>query len=119
LGQLPRATASAELELADVKLLAADPRFADLTALLRADLDSQGLSSEPHTHLLDRAGRIVPSQLSPPPLLTGDDLVALNVPAGPRYGRVLEQVYRAQLNERISDRDAALAMARNLLQKKE
>ncbi|UCG16886.1 MAG: CCA tRNA nucleotidyltransferase [Phycisphaerales bacterium] len=119
LAQLPRVTASADLELADIKLLAADPRFADLTALLRADLDSQGLSPEPHAHLLDRARRIVPSQLSPPPLLTGEDLVALNVPAGPQYGKILAQVYRAQLNDRISDREAALAMARNLLEEKE
>jgi len=114
LTQLPRAAATETLDLADVRLLLADPRFSDLTALLLADLVSRDVSPAPHALLLDRAARVAPAQAAPPPLLTGDDLMAMKLPPGPRYGLILDQVYRAQLNEEIRDHEAALAMARQL-----
>lgn len=47
----------------------------------------------------------------PAPLLTGDDLKAAGLEPGPMFKRILDGVYDAQLEGRIADRDAALAMA--------
>ena len=62
--------------------------------------------------LRERAAGIPPSAISPPPLLNGDDLVALGITPGPELGELLEALYRAQLNERISTRQQAVAMVR-------
>lgn len=58
-----------------------------------------------HNHLI----------LIPTPLLTGGDLIdALTIPAGAKIGRLLRAVRLAQLAGEISDRAAALALARRL-----
>ncbi|MCP4590730.1 MAG: CCA tRNA nucleotidyltransferase [bacterium] len=105
----------AELELADVKLLMADARFDDLANLLYAECVGCGGPTEPHDRLMGRAAEIPADLVAPEPLLTGNDLAALNVPPGPVYKHVLDAVYRAQLNEQLSDHESALGLARGLL----
>ncbi len=51
-----------------------------------------------------------PEKLDPPPLLTGDDLRGLGIPAGPRYREILQSLRDAQLDGKIADRDSAIAM---------
>lgn len=53
------------------------------------------------------------NELDPPPLLTGADLLAAGIPAGPGLGRALETVRRLQLDGRIDSREAAFAAARS------
>lgn len=48
--------------------------------------------------------------LHPPRLATGDDLIALGVPPGPLFGRILDALETAQLEERVTTRDQALAL---------
>jgi poly(A) polymerase len=50
------------------------------------------------------------SELDPPPLLTGDDLLAAGVPAGPIYKQLLQQARNAQLDGLIRTKEEALAM---------
>jgi hypothetical protein len=119
LTHLPRVVGCAGLELADVKLLLANPRFGDLTALLRAELVVEGASLEAHGLLMNRAGRIDPAHVAPPALVSGDDLLSMDAVPGPRFGEILEEVYRAQLNEEIHDREAALQLARELVSRGE
>jgi len=52
--------------------------------------------------------------LSPPPLVTGDMLVAIGMASGPRIGAALEALYDAQLEGRVATREEALALARRL-----
>jgi poly(A) polymerase len=47
-----------------------------------------------------------------PPLLNGDDLMAMGVPEGPRVGRLLIELRDRQLAEEIRTREEALAWAR-------
>jgi poly(A) polymerase len=54
-------------------------------------------------------------QLDPPPLVTGDDLLAHGVPSGPRYRMLLKQVRNAQLDEEIHTQADALAMVDRLM----
>jgi len=53
-------------------------------------------------------------QLDPPPLISGDDLLAAGIPQGPRYRLILEAVRDAQLEGKVSTKEAALALARKL-----
>lgn len=53
--------------------------------------------------------------LDPPPLLTGDDLLARGAPAGPRFRPLLQEVRRAQLDGEIRTPAEALALADRLL----
>ncbi|MEX2219992.1 MAG: CCA tRNA nucleotidyltransferase [Phycisphaerales bacterium] len=55
-----------------------------------------------------------PSGICPEPLLTGDDLVAMGLPPGPSYKKLLDRVYDAQLEDRIATPDAARELARSL-----
>ncbi|MCU0961527.1 MAG: CCA tRNA nucleotidyltransferase [Pirellulaceae bacterium] len=59
--------------------------------------------------------QLPPDVLNPPLLLTGDDLCAAGYAAGPRFAAVLAQVRDAQLEGRVADPAAALALARTLL----
>ena len=48
--------------------------------------------------------------LDPPPLLTGDDLLAHGVLAGPQYRILLDRIRAAQLDGELGTKDEALAM---------
>ncbi|MGE0756034.1 MAG: CCA tRNA nucleotidyltransferase [Pirellulaceae bacterium] len=51
-------------------------------------------------------------QLNPPPLIRGDDLLALGLPKGPLFRDILEQARDAQLLRQLSDRASALEWVR-------
>lgn len=55
-----------------------------------------------------------PSGISPTPLVTGDDLVAAGLRPGPGFGAWLDAVYDAQLEDRLTTREEAVAMAKRL-----
>lgn len=53
-------------------------------------------------------------ELNPPPLITGDDLKAAGIPAGPLYREILEQVRDEQLEGRLRSRGEALRRANEI-----
>jgi len=55
-----------------------------------------------------------PDQLNPPPLITGDDLKQLGLPAGPAYREILDAVRDAQLNRHLTTKGDALAFVQQL-----
>lgn len=50
--------------------------------------------------------------LAPPPLVTGETLIAAGFAPGPGFGALLARVYDAQLEGKVGDAGAALALAR-------
>jgi hypothetical protein len=54
------------------------------------------------------------TEIAPPPLITGDDLVGLGLKPGPLFKQVLDAVYDAQLEGGLRDKPAALELARAL-----
>jgi tRNA nucleotidyltransferase/poly(A) polymerase len=56
-----------------------------------------------------------PSNLNPPPLITGQDLIAQGVPRGSAYARLLREVRDAQLDGSVTDKQQALAKVKELL----
>ena len=51
-------------------------------------------------------------EIDPPPLVTGSDILAAGVPAGPAVGRALARIRTLQLDGGISTREEALAESR-------
>ncbi len=52
-----------------------------------------------------------PDELNPPPLVTGDDLLALGIPRGKLYSRLLQEIRAAQLDGRVRSKEEALLFA--------
>ncbi len=78
----------------------------DLLALTEAG-SSAGAAAAGHCRSLLAEPRTV---LDPPPLLTGDDLLAHGIPSGPQYKTLLQRVRDGQLDGAIRDQAEALAM---------
>jgi tRNA nucleotidyltransferase/poly(A) polymerase len=106
---------AAELSLAQFKRLLANPQF-DRLRLLWKSLERRATGKVAcATKIARRVRSIPPERIAPPPLLTGRDLKGLGFRQGPQLGRALGELYEAQLNEQITTRAGALAMARQML----
>lgn len=109
---LPAVRLEPALQLADLKMLMADDFWPQLLELLRVDELARGSSAQVFDRLKQRALQIPKDQISPPPWVTGNDLHTLGLEPGPRFGRILQAAYRAQLSEEIASRDEALRFVR-------
>ena len=58
--------------------------------------------------LLRKREEFVNEPIIPPPLLRGDDLIALGFNPGPKFGEILEAVETRQLEGSLRTRDEAL-----------
>ena len=66
-----------------------------------------------HVEFCERVLRDTPPEvLNPPPLVTGEDLIALGMKPGPAFKRILEAARAAQLDGELTTKDAALRFAR-------
>jgi poly(A) polymerase len=104
----------AALSQAQLKRLLAHPLSPALRNLLRARLLAEGSSLAAVEFLDGYLGRTPPEELDPPPLITGDDLIALALAPGRQFEVILTAVRDAQLNEALVSREDALNMARRL-----
>ncbi|MFN5438214.1 MAG: CCA tRNA nucleotidyltransferase, partial [Planctomyces sp.] len=50
------------------------------------------------------------AQLDPPPLISGNDVIARGIPPGPRIRTLLESIRNAQLDQLITTREEALQL---------
>ena len=89
--------------------------MAALCAWFRAALLDCGAPVAPCEEFVARAGAIPADEVAPPPFVSGEDLLSRKVPQGPIYARVIEAIYRAQLNNELPDRPAAVQMLDALL----
>ena len=82
----------------------------DYTQAVASVLDGSAAAVDHCRQLL----RLPPDQLDPPPLITGDDLIAAGIPQGPKYKLILEAVRDAQLEGKVATQEAALDLAREM-----
>jgi poly(A) polymerase len=102
-------------ELADIKLMLATQRFDDICNVASAWMTATHASNASIAFVRQRACGISTADVAPPPLLDGAFLLEQNVPQGPVYRRVLDAVYRTQLNETITTVEQAQAMAIDMI----
>ncbi|MBM3450602.1 MAG: CCA tRNA nucleotidyltransferase, partial [Armatimonadetes bacterium] len=89
----------------------ARPDFHDHLALHRADCLASHQDLDIWEWVRATRGALTQAELAPPRLVTGDDLVALGLRPGPAFSEILEEVREAQLEGRVHDREAGLALA--------
>ena len=113
LAQLPVLRNWQNQRVAVLKRILADPRSGDLLSLYRAGCrDAEKISA-----LEARVRELSAAPLAPPPLVTGDDLIAMGQFPGPKFRAWLEELYNQQLEDQFPDRAAALIAARQLVKK--
>lgn len=108
---------AAELPLCEFKRLMANSDFDRLRRLWRFEERVSTGRQVASRRIARRAAGIPDDKIAPPPLVTGADLLAMGANEGPKLGRVLKKLYDAQLNEEVTAKTQALAVARGLLER--
>ena len=94
-----------------LKPILVHPGIGELLALHRADSLASKRSVD-HVEFCEKLLRETPAdELNPPPLLTGDDLIALGWKQGPIFKTALDAVREAQLEGAIRTKDQAIHLA--------
>jgi poly(A) polymerase len=104
-----------QMQPAKIKVLLNHPGIRDLLELHRADALASGRGTDHVEHCEQLLREWGPERINPPPLITGNDLLALGLPQGPIYRELLEAVREAQLDCVIRSPEEALALVHRLL----
>jgi poly(A) polymerase len=96
------------MRVAKLKRFMARPTFDDELELHRVDCESSHRMMENYEFLLRKREEFANEPIIPPPLVSGDDLIAMGMKPGPRFGEILEAVETRQLEGTLKDRDEAL-----------
>jgi poly(A) polymerase len=106
------------MKMSKLKPVLAHPGIRELLALHRADALASGRSVE-HVEFCERLLREwTEADLKPPPLLTGNDLMELDLKPGPLFKELLDRLREAQLDGVLHTRDDALNLVVRLLTEK-
>jgi poly(A) polymerase len=98
-----------KMRVAKLKRFMARPTFAEELELHRVDCASSHQMLENYDFLVGKRKEFANEPIIPPPLVRGDDLIALGLKPGPKFGEILEAVETRQLEGMLRDRDQALA----------
>jgi poly(A) polymerase len=98
-----------KMRVAKLKRFMARPTFAEELELHRVDCASSHQMLENYDFLVRKRDEFANEPIIPPPLVRGDDLIALGLTPGPKFGEILEAVETRQLEGTLRDRDEALA----------
>ena len=110
-GELGKAAQLANRPWSQVQPWVADPLAPLLADLLRARA-AHGLGDATAAAWFTAQAARPRAEIDPPPLVTGSDLLAAGVPAGPAMGRALAKARQLQLDGVITTKEAALAAVR-------
>jgi tRNA nucleotidyltransferase/poly(A) polymerase len=97
------------MRVSRLKRFMARPTFADELELHRVDCTSSHGMLDNYEFLRRKQEEFANEPIIPPPLVRGDDLIALGLKPGPRFGEILEAIETRQLEGILRDREEALA----------
>ncbi|MEY2512172.1 MAG: hypothetical protein QOE26_2935 [Verrucomicrobiota bacterium] len=100
------------MRVAKLKRFMARPTFNDELELHRVDCASSHAMMDNYEFLLTKKEEFVNEPIIPPPLVRGDDLIALGLKPGPTFGKILEAVETRQLEGMLKNREEALEWLR-------
>jgi tRNA nucleotidyltransferase/poly(A) polymerase len=98
-----------QMRVSRLKRFLARPTMPDELLLHRADCAASNQDFSNYDFLLQKIEEFSKEPLIPPPLVTGRDLLAIGLEAGPRFKEILDQVQSRQLEGTLHDREDALA----------
>lgn len=96
------------MRVAKLKRFMARPTFEDELELHRVDCASSHAMMENYEFLQQKKEEFANEPIIPPPLVRGEDLIALGLKPGPRFGEILEAVETRQLEGALKDREEAI-----------
>jgi tRNA nucleotidyltransferase/poly(A) polymerase len=96
------------MRVAKLKRFMARPTFEDELELHRVDCASSHGMMENYDFLRQKRDEFANEPIIPPPLVRGNDLLALGLKPGPKFGEILEAVETRQLEGALRDREEAL-----------
>ena len=88
------------------------PDFDQHLELHRLDCESSHRSLRLYRFTREKISQLPPEAVHPPPLLTGDDLIAAGYHPGPRFKQILSAVEDAQLENRLRSKREAMEFVR-------
>jgi poly(A) polymerase len=97
-----------KMRVAKLKRFMARPTFEEELELHRVDCASSHRMMDNYEFLLRKREEFSNEPIIPPPLVRGDDLIALGMKPGPQFGEILEAVETRQLEGALKDREQAL-----------
>jgi poly(A) polymerase len=101
------------MRVAKLKRFMARPTFEDELELHRVDCASSHAMLDNYEFLLKKKQEFANEPIIPPPLVRGDDLIAMGMKPGPHFGEILEAIETRQLEGTLKNREEALAWVRN------
>jgi len=101
------------MRVAKLKRFMARPTFEDELELHRVDCQSSHGMMDNYEFLQQKKTEFANEPIIPPPLLRGEDLIALGLKPGPRFGEILEAVETRQLEGALKSREEALAWVKS------
>lgn len=104
-----------EMRVARLKRFMSRETFEDEMELHRVDCASSHGFLDNYEFLRTKQEEFANEPLIPPPLVTGNDLIALGLKPGPRFKEILETVQSRQLEGTLRDREEALTWLKNEL----
>jgi tRNA nucleotidyltransferase/poly(A) polymerase len=97
-----------KMRVAKLKRFMARPTFGDELELHRVDCVGSHRMLDNYEFLLRKREEFANEPIIPPPLVRGDDLIALGLKPGPKFSEILEAVETRQLEGSLSTREEAL-----------
>jgi poly(A) polymerase len=97
-----------QMRVAKLKRFMARPTFEEELELHRVDCASSHGMLDNYEFLLQKREEFANEPIIPPPLVTGEDLIALGMKPGPKFGEILEAVETRQLEGALRNREEAL-----------
>jgi poly(A) polymerase len=97
-----------KMRVAKLKRFMARTTFEEELELHRVDCASSHRMMDNYEFLLRKREEFANEPIIPPPLVRGDDLIALGLKPGPKFGEILEAVETRQLEGALKDRQQAL-----------
>ncbi len=101
-----------QMRLAKLKRFMARPTFGDEMELHRVDCGSSHAMLDNYEFLQRKQEEFAHEPIIPPPLVNGNDLIALGLKPGPRFKEILGEVETRQLEGALREREEALAWVR-------
>ncbi len=104
---LPELLDALPLTKGNLKLWLANEYFDDLLTLVYARTCQTGRPTDPLDRLAQQITDLGDEEITPVPLLDGNELMALGIPQGPLLGKAVAQTYLAQLEGQITTKASA------------
>ena len=101
-----------KMRVAKLKRFMARPTFEDELELHRVDCEGSHRMLDNYEFLLRKREEFANEPIIPLPLVRGDDLIALGLKPGPKFGEILEAAETQQLEGKLRTREEALEWVR-------